>query len=64
VGRCGELQAGEGESVKGMLFLIVLSNSVLQCKCNAPEKKNTCYLDEKLYICKTKYPKFAPWTDG
>ena len=39
VGRGGELQAGEGESVKGMLFLIVLSNSVLQCKSNAPEKK-------------------------
>ena len=29
----------EGEFVKGVLFLIVLSNSVLQCKSNASEKK-------------------------
>jgi hypothetical protein len=39
VGRGGELQVGEWEIVKGGLFLIVLSNSVLQCKSNALEKK-------------------------
>ena len=29
----------EGEFVKGVLFLIVLSNGVILCKSNASEKK-------------------------